>query len=135
MVTMRSSPGMADDKTLSSVVLPEPVPPETRMLQRAITERRRKRAMRSSSEPSLIMSSTPSRLVGNLRMVTQGPRSATGGMTALTREPSGRRASTIGVDSSMRRPSGVTMRSMARRRASSVEKLAPESVSLPFCST
>ena len=44
---------------------------------------------------------------------------------ALTREPSLRRASTIGVDSSMRRPSGVTMRSMAERSASSEVKRAP----------
>ena len=39
---------------------------------------------------------------------------ATGGMITLTREPSGRRASTIGDDSSTRRPSGATMRSMMR---------------------
>ena len=44
-------------------------------------------------------------------------------MTALTREPSLRRASTSGDDSSMRRPSGVTMRSMtARTRSSSVKR-------------
>ena len=35
-------------------------------------------------------------------------------MMALTREPSGRRASTIGEHSSMRRPIGATMRSMMR---------------------
>ena len=33
-----------------------------------------------------------------------GPSMASGGMIALTREPSGRRASAIGDDSSMRRP-------------------------------
>ena len=33
-------------------------------------------------------------------------------MIALTREPSCRRASTIGLDSSMRRPTALTMRSM-----------------------
>ncbi len=36
-------------------------------------------------------------------------------MTALTREPSGRRASTIGLDSSRRRPIGAMMRSMTSR--------------------
>ena len=41
-----------------------------------------------------------------------GPSSASGGMMALTREPSGSRASTIGLDSSMRRPTELTMRSM-----------------------
>ncbi len=35
MVTMRSSSGMNDDRTLSSVVLPVPVPPETSMLRPA----------------------------------------------------------------------------------------------------
>ena len=48
----------------------------------------------------------------NLRMVMHGPLSASGGMMALTREPSLRRASTSGLDSSMRRPMGATMRSM-----------------------
>ena len=43
----------------------------------------------------------------NLRIVSCGPSIASGGMTAFTREPSGRRASTIGDDSSMRRPSGA----------------------------
>ena len=35
MVTMRSSLGMKPESTLSSVVLPEPVPPETTMFKRA----------------------------------------------------------------------------------------------------
>ena len=37
MVTMRSLAGMNEDRTLSSVVLPAPVPPEIRMLSRALT--------------------------------------------------------------------------------------------------
>ena len=37
-------------------------------------------------------------------------------MIALTREPSGRRASTIGDDSSTRRPTLLTMRSMTASR-------------------
>ena len=51
---------------------------------------------------------------------------------ALTREPSGRRASTIGDDSSMRRPSGATIRSMTRitcslsRKMRSVSSILPE---------
>ena len=36
MVTMRSSGEMKPERTLSSVVLPEPVPPETTMLRRAL---------------------------------------------------------------------------------------------------
>ncbi len=37
-------------------------------------------------------------------MDSSGPSTASGGMMALTREPSLRRASTMGVDSSTRRP-------------------------------
>ena len=40
----------------------------------------------------------------NRRIESAGPSSASGGMMALTREPSASRASTIGLDSSMRRP-------------------------------
>ena len=46
------------------------------------------------------------------RMERQAPSSASGGMMALTREPSCRRASTMGEDSSTRRPMRDTMRSM-----------------------
>ena len=58
----------------------------------------------SESEPMLTMSSTVSRFFENLRIVSSGPESDSGGMIAFTRLPSGRRASTIGEDSSMRRP-------------------------------
>ena len=47
---------------------------------------------------------------------------ANGGTTALTRLPSGRRASTIGLDSSMRRPAVATMRWMMRLRCVSSVK-------------
>jgi hypothetical protein len=40
------------------------------------------------------------------------PSSASGGVIALTREPSASRASTMGLDSSMRRPTELTIRSM-----------------------
>ena len=40
----------------------------------------------------------------NLRMVSIEPSKAIGGTTALTRLPSGSRASTMGLDSSTRRP-------------------------------
>ena len=48
-----------------------------------------------------------------------GPTSDRGGMMALTREPSARRASTMGDDSSTRRPIGAMMRSMMRMTWSS----------------
>ena len=46
IVTMRSSPGMNDDSTLSVVVLPAPVPPETTTLSRPRTQADRKSAVR-----------------------------------------------------------------------------------------
>ncbi len=46
----------------------------------------------------------------NLRIVSAGPSIASGGTMALTREPSARRASQIGEDSSTRRPTWLTMR-------------------------
>ena len=55
----------------------------------------------------------------NFRIVSVGPRSESGGMIALTRLPSGRRASTIGEASSTRRPTCETMRSMIRSTCAS----------------
>ena len=46
------------------------------------------------------------------RIESSGPSTASGGMTMLTREPSSRRASTMGDDSSMRRPTAETILSM-----------------------
>ena len=50
-VTMRSSVGMNDDSTLSVVVLPVPVPPETITLSRPTTQACRKRAAWAFSVP------------------------------------------------------------------------------------
>ena len=63
-----------------------------------------------------------SRFRENLRIVSSGPESESGGMIALTRLPSGRRASTIGDDSSMRRPTCATILLMIRRRCESSVK-------------
>ncbi len=93
MVTMRSSDGMKDDKTLSSVVLPEPVPPDTTQLSRACTHALRNSTASAVSEPYEIRFSTVNGILENLRMVSTGPMSDRGGMMALTRLPSGRRAS------------------------------------------
>ena len=109
---------MNDDSTLSSVVLPEPVPPEMTMFWRDCTAASRSVAICAVIEPNSIRSLVPSSFFENLRMVIAGPRSASGGMMALTREPSCRRASTIGTFSSMRRPSGATMRSITPRTCS-----------------
>ena len=121
-MTIRSVSGIADESAFSSVVLPEPVPPEMRMLSCAWTHRRRKSTDSSESEPRLTMSWRLSRFRENFRIVTSGPESESGGMIAFTRLPSGRRASTIGDDSSTRRPTWATILLMMRRRCESSEK-------------
>ncbi len=122
IVTIRSSSGMNDDSTLRVVVLPEPVPPDTKMLSRASTQARRNSNISGVAVPNAIRSSTVIGLAGNFRTVMTGPTSDSGSMTALTREPSGSRASTRGLDASIRRPSGVMIRSMMRRTCSSFRK-------------
>ena len=52
-------------------------------------------------------------------------------MTTLTRDPSARRASTIGLSSSTRRPSGARIRSIASRSARSDEKRTSRSLDSP----
>ena len=126
---------MNDESTLSIVVLPEPVPPETTMLSRASTQALRNVAISAVNVPNRIRSSTVNGSLENFRIVTVGPFSAIGGMIAFTREPSGKRASTVGDDSSMRRPSGETMRSMTRITCSSSLNSTSVSSSLPLRST
>jgi hypothetical protein len=67
----------------------------------------------------------------NLRIVRTGPTSESGGMIAFTREPSGSRASTIGLDSSQRRPSGAMIRWITRSTCSASAKRTSVSWSLP----
>ena len=81
------------------------------------------------------MSSRVSRFRLNFRIVISGPLSESGGMTALTRLPSGSRASTIGELSSMRRPTLDTTRSMICSRWASSRKITGVSSSLPSRST
>ena len=111
---MRSVSGMNDDSALSMVVLPEPVPPEMMMFSFACTQARKNSASSFVSAPVATRSLNVILSARNFRMVIVGLFGATGGMITLTREPSARRASTIGDDSSTRRPSGATMRSTMR---------------------
>jgi hypothetical protein len=102
-------------------------------LSRAFTTPRSSSSIGSVSERLRIRSSPVrvSRL--NLRMETWGPSTASGGITALTREPSGSRASTIGEESSMRRPTAETMRSMIWRRCrSSLKRTSVSRMRPPF---
>src|SRR5204862_113695 len=68
-VIRRSFSGMNDDRMLSSVVLPEPVPPETRMFRRARTHERRN-VMISGLEDlnRLTMSAGPHFSLANFRI-------------------------------------------------------------------
>ena len=105
------------DSTLSSVVLPAPVPPLIRQFRRALTQCAEEVEHRPRSAPgSATRSLAFSRSAGKRRIDSSGPSTASGGMIALTREPSARRASTIGELSSTRRPTPLTMRSMTRSR-------------------
>ena len=112
MVTIRSVAGMNEERALSVVVLPEPVPPLTRILSLALTQASRNVAIFSSRVPKLTKSFIESAVFENFLIVTAGPTKDNGGMIILTREPSARRASTNGEDSSTRRPSGVKIRSI-----------------------
>jgi len=114
IVTMRSEEGKKLESMLSRVVLPVPVPPETTIFCRAVTQARRKSIIFWFNVPTRSMSASVNTFLANLRMLIVGPFRHRGGMMMFTREPSGRRASTIGLDSSTRRPRGVTMRSTMR---------------------
>ena len=109
-VMMRSSLSIEPVRQLSSVVLPEPVPPEISTLQR--TRPMISSSVLASGEIDLYLTSCSSfsRSFLNLRMVSAGPSIASGGAMTLTRLPSGRRASQIGLNSSTRRPTWLTMR-------------------------
>ena len=121
---------------LSSVVLPDPVPPDTRMLKRARTHDRRNVISSGLAEWNrLTMSVGPHFSLVNFRMVRQGPFNAIGGITTFTREPSFRRASQIGVDSSTLRPTRLTIRSITCRICRSDSKVTADNAGSPLFST
>ena len=129
---MRSPSGMNEDSTLSVVVLPEPVPPDTKTLSRASMQARTKSNISGVAVPKRIRSATVYGVVENLRTVMTGPMSESGSMIAFTREPSGRRASTRGLVSSIRRPIGVMIRSMIRSTCSSLRNVVSTRRILPL---
>ena len=112
IVTTRSVSGTKRESAFSSVVLPLPLPPEITMLRRARTHPPSSSSIGAvnvwlASNSSLLRTRPPKR-----RIESEGPSSVTGGMAAVTREPSARRAATIGLASSMRRPAAATIFSM-----------------------
>ena len=90
------------------MVFPAPVPPLTRMFSRSATA---VSSIRTSGSGAIAASGTGS--TRKRRTVRHGPSTASGGMIALTREPSTSRASTRGDDRSTRRPSGATIRAIS----------------------
>src|SRR5713101_5324786 len=122
---------MKFESTFSVVVLPEPVPPLTTIEIRDRTQARMKFAMSWFSVPKFTRSCTLYGTRENFRIVMLEPCTASGGITMLTREPSGRRASTIGDDSSTRRPIRATIRSITRRRSRSLSKTSSDWVRRP----
>ena len=86
------------DRALSNVVLPEPVPPEIRMLSRQRAAIFSSVAIAGEMLPFCAMMSRVIVFLENLRIEIEAPSIASGGMMMLTRLPSARRASTSGRD-------------------------------------
>ena len=112
MVMIRSRSGMNADIAFKRVVLPDPVPPEIITFKRPSTMDRSNSMSVELSDPKRTRSSIRSASFRKRLIDRTGPSIANGGMIALTGEPSGRGASTMGVDSSIRRPTIETIRSM-----------------------
>ena len=135
MVRMRSLGEMKNDSAFSSVVFPAPVPPETMMFSLAFTAASSRRIMPRVMAPLATRSSGISLSVPNRRIDSTAPSTASGGMMALTREPSLSRASTMGLLSSTRRPTWETILSMMRNRCPSSWNRTLVSSSSPLRST
>lgn len=96
---------------------------------------RRKSPIRGERLPN---SASRSRVIvwrANLRIEMQAPSRASGGAMMLTRLPSGRRASTIGEASSMRRPTPLAMRWARFIRCSASRKRCSVACRRPWRST
>src|SRR4051812_25240070 len=105
------------------------------MLSRARTAFPRKLRSGVDHVPSATRSSSLKPRRRKRRIVSTGPSSASGGITTLTREPSGSRASHSGSASSTRRPSGARIRSIAWRTSSSEPNATPVASKRPARST
>ena len=90
--------------------MPEPVPPEMMTLQRTRPMTLRISAPAGEMAPNRTSWSSVSLSFLNFRIVSATPSMANGGAMTLTRDPSSRRASQIGEDSSTRLPTWLTIR-------------------------
>ena len=96
MATMRSSSGSNSMSAFSSVVLPDPVPPKTRMLRREYSTRSASLRTFSGSAPCSTRSAAENDRLPKRRTVI-ATFGLAGGTQIATRDPSSRRASTMGA--------------------------------------
>ena len=87
---------MNEDRQLSRLVLPEPVPPDTMMFCLAATRAESSWAESCVSEPKESSFSIVSVSLEKRRIATDGPSGEIGGSNASMREPSGSRPSRMG---------------------------------------
>jgi len=87
---------MNDDRQLSKLVLPEPVPPETMMFCLEATRAESICAESGVSDPNESSLSIVSVSLEKRRIATDGPSGEIGGSSASMREPSGKRPSRMG---------------------------------------
>ena len=99
MVMIRSPVGIQPESAFKNVVLPEPVPPEIKMLYPALTSISKNLAASSLSVCNSISRFMVIGSFGNFRIVIQEPSIAVGSNTIWTLEPSSNRASAIGIAS------------------------------------
>src|SRR2546430_15463516 len=97
---MRWSVEIKPERPLGVVVFPEEPPPATMMFMRALTQALRNVAISSVRVLFLIRSVIWSGSLRILRIVTDAPFTASGGVITLTRGPSGGRGAALGGASS-----------------------------------
>ena len=116
------------------MVLPDPVPPATMQLHRPAIAAARNDIIVGEAVLEDMKSVAVMRSFANFLMVSELPSMASGGITAFTREPSTRRASIIGLESSQRLPTCWPMRSMILRKWASSSNFKPSTLCIlpPF---
>ena len=123
---MRSPGPTTPNSALRMVVLPVPVPPDTRKARRASSTARNNASPRWSTVPSARRAARSCVAGRNTRSDRQVPSTATGGSTACRRTPmSASQPSTYGHASSSLRPAATASRCASlRTAASSVNRTA-----------
>ena len=133
METTRPSAGNSAVRAFSSVVFPEPVPPEISRLRPLPSTAAACSTTAAGSEPPAVSSPMVNARPPKRRMVIAGAGAA-GGPQMATREPSARRASMTGSASGSL-PSGRAIWTAARATASAVSSGAASAAMRPARST